>query len=157
MTSFRRRALLSVSNKQGLAAFAQALHDLSFELVSTGGTAAALRAAGLPVTDVTTVTGFPEIMGGRVKTLHPHVHGGLLARAGTPVHDLAGRLLGALDVRLVEGIDSEQAARDRGWDVHVPQDELHSDALGAPGGPTGTYAGMLLANATVIATALGGS
>ncbi len=74
------RALLSVSDKTGIVEFARALAALGIELVSTGGTAAALRAAGLAVTDVSSVTGFPEIMDGRVKTLHPLVHGALLGR-----------------------------------------------------------------------------
>ena len=74
-----KRALLSVSDKSGLAEFGAGLVRLGFELVSTGGTAKALRAAGLPVTDVAAVTGFPEMLDGRVKTLHPRVHAGLLA------------------------------------------------------------------------------
>jgi phosphoribosylaminoimidazolecarboxamide formyltransferase/IMP cyclohydrolase len=74
-----RRALLSVSDKTGLAGFAAGLVGFGFELVSTGGTARALRDAGLPVTDVAAVTGFPEMLDGRVKTLHPRVHGGILA------------------------------------------------------------------------------
>ena len=75
-----RRALLSVSDKTGLAELAAALAAAGAELVSTGGTAAALRAAGLAAREVSELTGFPEIMGGRVKTLHPAVHGGLLGR-----------------------------------------------------------------------------
>ncbi len=74
-----RRALLSVSDKTGLAAFAAGLVRLGFELVSTGGTATALRAAGLPVTDVADVSGVPEMLDGRVKTLDPHIHAGILA------------------------------------------------------------------------------
>ncbi len=74
------RALLSVSDKSGIVAFATGLVELGFDLVSTGGTAAVLREAGLPVEKVDAVTGAPEILGGRVKTLHPRVHGGLLAR-----------------------------------------------------------------------------
>ncbi len=74
-----RRALLSVSDKTGLPAFGAGLVRLGFELVSTGGTARALRDAGLPVTDVAAVTGFPEMLDGRVKTLHPRVHAGILA------------------------------------------------------------------------------
>ena len=77
-----RRALLSVSDKAGIADLAQALHALGVELLSTGGTAALLREAGLPVRDVASYTGFPEIMDGRIKTLHPRVHGGLLGRRG---------------------------------------------------------------------------
>ncbi len=74
-----RRALLSVSDTTGLEAFARGLVDERFELVSTGGTARALREAGLPVTDVAAVTGFPEMLDGRVKTLHPRIHAGILA------------------------------------------------------------------------------
>jgi len=81
-----RRALLSVSDKTGLAAFAGGLVARGFELVSTGGTARALRAAGLPVTDVAAVTGFPEMLDGRVKTLHPRVHGGILADRRLAAH-----------------------------------------------------------------------
>ena len=80
------RALLSVSDKSGLAEFASELHALGWELISTGGTARALREAGLPCTDVSAVTQFPEMLDGRVKTLHPAVHGGLLARRDVPAH-----------------------------------------------------------------------
>ena len=73
-----KRALLSVSDKTGLVEAAKVLSDLGVELVSTGGTRAAIAAAGLPVKDVSELTGFPEMMDGRVKTLHPIVHGGLL-------------------------------------------------------------------------------
>ncbi|MBP1604260.1 MAG: phosphoribosylaminoimidazolecarboxamide formyltransferase/IMP cyclohydrolase, partial [Acidobacteria bacterium] len=78
-----RRALVSVSDKSGVAELARELHRSGVELLSTGGTASALREAGLPVLDVSGYTGFPEIMDGRVKTLHPRVHGGLLGRRGT--------------------------------------------------------------------------
>jgi phosphoribosylaminoimidazolecarboxamide formyltransferase / IMP cyclohydrolase len=80
------RALLSVSDKRGLIDFARALHELEWELVSTGGTARALRDANLPVREMSEVTGFPEMLDGRVKTLHPVVHGGLLARRDRPEH-----------------------------------------------------------------------
>ncbi|ABA80286.1 bifunctional phosphoribosylaminoimidazolecarboxamide formyltransferase/IMP cyclohydrolase PurH [Rhodobacter sphaeroides] len=83
------RALLSVSDKSGLLDLARALADLEVELISTGGTAAALRAAGLKVRDVAEVTGFPEMMDGRVKTLHPMVHGGLLALRDDDEHLVA--------------------------------------------------------------------
>jgi phosphoribosylaminoimidazolecarboxamide formyltransferase/IMP cyclohydrolase len=81
-----RRALLSVSDKTGLAEFGAGLVRLGFELVSTGGTARALRSAGLPVTDVAAVTGFPEMLDGRVKTLHPRVHAGILADRRVTAH-----------------------------------------------------------------------
>ncbi|MEM7567602.1 MAG: bifunctional phosphoribosylaminoimidazolecarboxamide formyltransferase/IMP cyclohydrolase [Pseudomonadota bacterium] len=81
-----RRALLSVWDKAGLLPLAEALRDVGAELVSTGGTARALREAGHAVTDVSEITGFPEMMDGRVKTLHPAVHGGLLARRDLAAH-----------------------------------------------------------------------
>src|SRR5215510_619258 len=83
-----RRAILSVSDKSGLIPFGKALSARGFELVSTGGTAKALADAGLPVVNVSDVTGFPEMMDGRVKTLHPLIHGGILARRDHP-DDLA--------------------------------------------------------------------
>jgi phosphoribosylaminoimidazolecarboxamide formyltransferase/IMP cyclohydrolase len=81
-----RRALLSVTDKSGLADFAARLSELGFELISTGGSAKALREAGLAVKDVSEVTGFPEMLDGRVKTLHPMVHGGLLGDRRLPSH-----------------------------------------------------------------------
>lgn len=78
-----RRALLSVSDKNGLVPFARGLADLGVTLISTGGTAAALREAGLTVVSVDEVTGHPEILGGRVKTLHPKIHGGIWAARTT--------------------------------------------------------------------------
>jgi phosphoribosylaminoimidazolecarboxamide formyltransferase/IMP cyclohydrolase len=74
------RALISVYDKTGVVAFARGLAELGFELVSSGGTASALDDAGLEVTRVEDLTGFPEMLGGRVKTLHPRVHAGILAR-----------------------------------------------------------------------------
>ena len=84
-----KRALISVSDKTGLVETARALHELGVELISTGGTRSAIAAAGLPVTDISEVTGFPEMMDGRVKTLHPKVHGGLLGVRGAPTHAAA--------------------------------------------------------------------
>src|ERR1044072_1277296 len=81
-----RRALLSVSDKSGLVELARSLAERDVQLLSTGGSAQALRQAGLQVTDVSEHTGFPEIMDGRVKTLHPKIHGGLLARRDKPDH-----------------------------------------------------------------------
>jgi len=80
----KRRALLSVSDKSGIEHLAKALVEAGWEILSTGGTASAIRDAGLPVTEVAEVTGHPEMMGGRVKTLHPAVHAGLLARRDRP-------------------------------------------------------------------------
>jgi phosphoribosylaminoimidazolecarboxamide formyltransferase/IMP cyclohydrolase len=95
-----RRALLSVSNKEGIVDFARGLVELGFEIVSTGGTARQLREAGVPVTYVSEVTGFPEILEGRVKTLHPAVHGGILARR-TPEHLVQLKAHGIAPVDLV--------------------------------------------------------
>lgn len=97
------RALLSVSDKTGLVAFASALSTRGYELVSTGGTAAALAAAGLPVVNVADVTGFPEMLDGRVKTLHPRVHGGILARRdrADDLAALAEHGIGLIDIVVV--------------------------------------------------------
>ncbi len=94
-----QRALLSVSDKTGLVDFARALHDQGVELLSTGGTAKALRDAGLPVIEVADYTGFPEMLDGRVKTLHPKIHGGILGRRDLPEH------VAAMDRHGIGGID----------------------------------------------------
>src|SRR5690606_3917905 len=94
-----RRALLSVSDKTGLLDLAGALSQAGVMLISTGGTARTIREAGLDVTDVSDVTGFPEIMDGRVKTLHPGIHGGLLGVRGNADHEAAMTEHG------IEGID----------------------------------------------------
>ena len=114
-----RRALLSVSDKTGLVDLARVLADRGVELVSTGGTAAALRDAGLAVRDVAELTGFPEMMDGRVKTLHPKVHGALLAVRDDPAHAAAldQHGIGAIDLIVVnlypfEATVARGAARD---------------------------------------------
>src|SRR6185295_15702200 len=81
-----RRAVVSVSDKEGLAEFAKGLAGLNVEIISTGGTARYLKDQGIGVRDVSDLTGFPEIMDGRVKTLHPKVHGGILGRRNDPGH-----------------------------------------------------------------------
>jgi phosphoribosylaminoimidazolecarboxamide formyltransferase/IMP cyclohydrolase len=98
-----RRALLSVSDKTGLIELGQELARRGVDLVSTGGTAKALRDAGLPVRDISDLTGFPEMMDGRVKTLHPKVHGGLLAVRDNPEHaaSMAEHEIGAIDLVVV--------------------------------------------------------
>src|ERR1700759_1101712 len=92
-------ALLSVSDKTGIVDFARTLHDSGVKLLSTGGTAKLLAAQGLPVTEVAEITGFPEMLDGRVKTLHPRIHGGLLARRDDGAH------MAALRERGMETID----------------------------------------------------
>jgi len=98
-----KRALLSVSDKTGLVEAAQVLHAAGVELVSTGGTKAAIAAAGIPVKDVSDLTGFPEMMDGRVKTLHPVVHGGLLGVRDAPDHAqaMAEHGIGGIDILYV--------------------------------------------------------
>jgi phosphoribosylaminoimidazolecarboxamide formyltransferase / IMP cyclohydrolase len=96
-----RRALLSVTDKTGLVGFAQTLASLGVELVSTGGTARTLREAGLPVKDISELTGFPEMLDGRVKTLHPKVHGGLLYIRGKADHEAAVAEHGILPIDMV--------------------------------------------------------
>src|SRR5687768_11525976 len=81
-----KRALISVSDKTGIIDFARELKSFNIEIISTGGTAKALRDEGIDVIDISDITGFPEMMDGRVKTLHPRVHGGLLALRDNPEH-----------------------------------------------------------------------
>src|ERR1035438_1718621 len=96
-----RRALLSVSDKIGLIPLARTLAEAGMELISTGGTARTLRDAGLKVTDLSAYTGFPELLDGRVKTLHPKVHGGLLYLRGNESHEAAARAHGIEPIDLV--------------------------------------------------------
>src|SRR4051812_894795 len=97
-----KRALISVSDKSGLAEFATALvKEFGVELISTGGTAKFLRELGLPLKDVSDVTGFPEMMDGRVKTLHPKIHGGLLALRDNIEHMNAAKEHGITPIDLV--------------------------------------------------------
>src|ERR1700709_505271 len=96
-----QRALISVSDKVGLIPFAQILAQAGIELISTGGTAKALRDAGLTVKDISEHTGFPEMLDGRVKTLHPKVHGGLLYIRGNQTHEAAVKQHGITPIDLV--------------------------------------------------------
>src|SRR5215213_4235557 len=128
-----RRALLSVSNKEGLLDFARGLAQLGFELVSTGGTARALADAGLPATGVSDVTGFPEMMEGRVKTLHPLVHGGILARRDQPSHlaSAAEHGIGLIDVVAVNLYPFTRAAAnpDTPFDALVEEIDIGGPSL----------------------------
>ena len=96
----KRRALISVSDKRGVEDFARRLSGMGFEIISTGGTARALTEAGVKVVPVSKVTGAPEILGGRVKTLHPKIHGGILADLGDPDHveQLVEQDIGPIDL-----------------------------------------------------------
>src|SRR5918998_876205 len=111
-----RRALLSVSDKSGLVDFARALEGFGVEMLSTGGTAKALREAGLAVRDVSDVTGFPEMLDGRVKTLHPRVHGGILAVRDNPEHtrSLEEHSIGPIDMVVVNLYPFEQTVAREG-------------------------------------------
>src|SRR5213594_1083159 len=95
------RALVSVSDKRGVVDFARGLAALGFEILSTGGTAKLLAEAGIPVRQVSDYTGFPEMMDGRVKTLHPKVHGALLFLRGDPEHEAAAAAHGIRPIDLV--------------------------------------------------------
>ena len=107
-----RRALLSVSDKTGLVELARTLAARNVELLSTGATSKALREAGLPVRDVSEVTGFPEIMDGRVKTLHPKIHGGLLGRHGTDDAVMAEHGIDPIDLLVLNLYPFEKVSAD---------------------------------------------
>ncbi|MBI3323058.1 MAG: bifunctional phosphoribosylaminoimidazolecarboxamide formyltransferase/IMP cyclohydrolase, partial [Candidatus Omnitrophica bacterium] len=111
-----RRALISVSDKTDLLPFVQELRRLGVEILSTGGTAAALRQQGIPVREISAFTGFPEILGGRVKTLHPKVHGGILADRRDRAHLQQARRLGLqlIDLVVVNLYPFEETAGRRG-------------------------------------------
>ena len=96
-----RRALISVSDKRGLAELGQALVKADVEILSTGGTYTALQKAGMRVTEVAAYTGFPEMMDGRVKTLHPKIHGGILARRGVDEAVMAANDINPIDLVVV--------------------------------------------------------
>src|SRR3954471_6655212 len=120
------RALISVSDKSGLVEFARGLTARGFELVSTGGTAKTLQQAGLPVIGISDVTGFPEMMDGRVKTLHPMVHGGILARRGRP-DDLAAAAehgIALIDLVVVNLYPFVKAAADPGTSFDALVEEI---------------------------------
>ncbi len=114
------RALLSVSDKTGLVDLARVLHTAGIELISTGGTAKALREAALPVRDISEITGFPEMMDGRVKTLHPKVHGGLLYLRGSAEHERQAREAGIapIDYVVVNLYPFEQTIAKPGVELH---------------------------------------
>src|ERR671939_593460 len=111
-----RRALLSVSDKTGLVEFARRLREFGVELISTGGTARALREAGVEVRDVSDVTGFPEMLDGRVKTLHPRIHGGILAVRERPEHAraLEEHRIGPIDMVVINLYPFEQTVAREG-------------------------------------------
>ncbi len=128
-----RRALISVSDKRGLLEFATVLRDLAIEIVSTGGTASALREAGVPAVEVAALTGFPEMLGGRVKTLHPTIHAGILAKRGDPEHDRQLREHGVSTIDLVVinlyPFEATVARRDAPLDEAIEQIDIGGPSL----------------------------
>ena len=124
-------ALLSVSDKTGIVELAQALHAQGIRLLSTGGTAKLLADAGLPVTEVATMTGFPEMLDGRVKTLHPRVHGGLLARRDVAAHmaALAEHQIDTIDVLVVNLYPFEATVAKPGCTL---EDAIENIDIGGP-------------------------
>ena len=110
-----KRALLSVSDKTGLAELGAMLQKNGVEILSTGGTARALRESGIKIIDVSDYTGFPEMMGGRVKTLHPKIHGGLLALRDAPEHIKAaeGHEIPPIDLLVCNLYPFEETARSK--------------------------------------------
>ena len=126
------RALLSVSDKTGLVEFAQALAGHGIELISTGGTHRTLTQAGLRVIDVSDLTGFPEMMDGRVKTLHPKVHGGLLAIRENPEHEAAmlAHGIAAIDLLVVNLYPFEATlAKGAGFDACLENIDIGGPAM----------------------------
>ena len=127
------KALLSVSNKEGLVPLAQGLLAAGYELISSGGTAAALAAAGLSVTKVAQHTGAPEILGGRVKTLHPRIHGGILAKRDEPAHqvDLQAQGIDPIDVVVVNLYPFREtiARPDVSWDAAIENIDIGGPAM----------------------------
>src|SRR6201747_324409 len=124
-------ALLSVSDKTGIVDFARTLHDSGVKLLSTGGTAKLLAENGLPVTEVSEITGFPEMLDGRVKTLHPKVHGGLLARRDVPEHMAALKEHGisAIDLLVVNLYPFEATVAKPGCTL---EDAIENIDIGGP-------------------------
>ena len=126
-------ALLSVSNKEGLVPLAQGLLAAGYQLISSGGTASALAAAGLPVTKVAEHTGAPEILGGRVKTLHPRIHGGILAKRSEPSHqaDLDAQGIAPIDVVVVNLYPFREtiARPDVSWDAAIENIDIGGPAM----------------------------
>lgn len=125
-----KRAIISVTDKHGIIDFARFLTEHGVELVSTGGTRKKLEAASIPVTPVSAVTGFPEILNGRVKTLHPKIHAGILARKDDPLHmeTLVQHGIKPFDLVCVNLYDFESAA---GRDM-APEEAVEEIDIGGP-------------------------
>ena len=127
-----RRALISVSDKNGLISFARALHQQKIEIISTGGTLQALRKARIPARAVSEITGFPEILEGRVKTLHPKIYGGILYRRGKKLHEKEAKQyrIPSIDLVVVNLYPFESAIRKKGVNLETAIENIDV------GGPT---------------------
>ncbi|MGA7563240.1 MAG: IMP cyclohydrolase [Desulfobaccales bacterium] len=125
------RALISVTDKSGIVEFAQFLAGRQVEILSTGGTAKTLREGGVPVIEVSDFTGFPEMLDGRVKTLHPKVHAGILARRDLPSHleQMAKQNLGFIDLVVVNLYQFEKAVNTPGCTL---EDAIENIDIGGP-------------------------
>jgi phosphoribosylaminoimidazolecarboxamide formyltransferase/IMP cyclohydrolase len=132
MTPIDKRALISVTNKDGLVRFAKELVKRGYAIIASGGTARALESEGVPVTQISDLTGFPEILDGRVKTLHPKIHGGILADRGNPEHMEKARELdiGMIDIVVVNLYRFREAAADESLGEREVAEEIDI------GGPT---------------------
>jgi len=126
-----KRALISVSDKTGLVEFAKGLHKLGVEMISTGGTAVLLRQSNIPVKEVSEYTGFPEMLDGRVKTLHPKIHGGLLALRENPEHmkQIAAHDIGLIDMVIVNLYPFEKAIQKKNVTL---EDAIENIDIGGP-------------------------
>ena len=120
-----QRALLSVTDKTGLVDFAKQLAAMTVELVSTGGTAKLLRESGVAVRDISELTGFPEMMDGRVKTLHPNVHGGLLALRDKPDHAAAMKAHGSPSAKNQPNGTVSACSRTKAGSAHDTSGDSH--------------------------------
>jgi phosphoribosylaminoimidazolecarboxamide formyltransferase/IMP cyclohydrolase len=132
MSKSATRALISVSDKSGLLDLARRLSALGIEILSTGGTARSLKEAGIAAVDVSEVTGFPEIMDGRVKTLHPKIHGALLAVRGNPEHEAAREAhgIGEISLLVVNLYPFEETvAKGAGWDQTIENIDIGGPAM----------------------------
>ena len=123
------RALLSVADKSEVTSFARDLAGMGVELLATGGTRRALLAAGVAAAEVTTVTGFPEMLGGRVKTLHPRIHGGILARRHVDAEEMTRNGIRAIDLVVVNLYPFERAAANCDLEQVVEQIDIGGPAM----------------------------
>ncbi len=126
-----KKAIISVTDKSGIVEFAQALDGLEVDILSTGGTAKVLREGGVPVTDISAYTGFPEMMDGRVKTLHPKVHGGLLGLRDNPEHVkvMAEHGIEGIDLVVVNLYQFEKTVAEKGVTL---EDAIENIDIGGP-------------------------